>query len=249
VTAARFVGDGTDVVTGSDDGGVRLWYSLQQPVLDVVAQLARPVVRAVALPGGQVEAVMGDGRARVFDSHGRQLAERRAPVTAAARSGDGATATIDGDVVRIRRSDGSVVVLRGHTGPITTVRFSPDGSVVVTASRDTTARIWDARSGALLHTLRKFSHTVNDAEFSPDGQWVVTAGPSTAALWSAGDGAFQFYLRGHKGRVTSATFDRTGNRIITSGEDGTIRTYDCEICRSGPALVAAARRRLAEAGS
>jgi WD40 repeat protein len=57
-----------------------------------------------------------------------------------------------------------------------------------------------------------------------------------------------FYLRGHKGRVTSATFDHTGNRIITSGEDGTVQTYDCEICRSGAALVAVARRRLAEDG-
>ena len=248
VTAARFVGE-PDVVTGSDDGGVRLWYSLQQPILDVLAQLPRPVVRAVALPGGLVEAVTGDGRARVFDARGRQVAERTAQVTVSARSIDGATATIDGDVVRIRRPDGSVVVLRGHKGPITTVRFSPDGSLAVTASSDTTTRIWDARSGALLHTLRKYSDTVNDAEFSPDGKWVVIAGPSTAGLWSAGDGAFLFYLRGHKGKVTSATFDRSGRRIITSGEDGTIRTYDCEICRSGPALVAVARRRLAETGS
>jgi WD40 repeat protein len=246
VTAARFVGDGSDVVTGSDDGGVKLWYSLQQPVLDVLARLPRPVVRAEGLPGGRVEAVTGDGRARVFDPNGRQVAERTAPVALAATSSHGATATVSGDVVRVRRPDGSEVVLRGHTRPVTTARFSPDGSLVVTSSRDATARIWDAKSGALLHTLR--GHFVDDAEFSPDGRWVVTAGPSTAALWSAGDGAFLFYLRGHKGRVTSATFDRGGNRIITSGEDGTVRTYDCEICRSGAALVAVARRRLAETG-
>jgi WD40 repeat protein len=246
VTAARFVGDGTDVVTGSDDGTVKLWYSLQQPVLDVLAQLPQPVVRAEALPGGRIEGVTRDRRAHVFDLRGRRVAERTAPVTVPARSGDGATATVDGNVVRIRRPDGSEVVLRGHTAPVTTVRFSPDGTLVVTASRDATARIWDARSGALLHTLRGYFDTVNDAEFSPDGQWVVTAGPSTAALWSAGDGAFFFYLRGHRGRVTSAIFD--GNRIVTSGEDGTVRTYDCEICRSGAALVAVARRRLAGTG-
>ena len=248
VTAARFVGDGTDVVTGSDDGSVRLWYSLQQPVLDILAQLPRPVVRVAALRGGRVEAVTDDGRGFVLDSRGRHVAERTPAVTVAAKSGDGSTATIDGDVVRIRRPDGAVVVLRGHTAPVTTVHFSPDGALVVTASRDTTARIWDARSGAPLHTLRRYFDTVNDAEFSPNGQWVVTAGPSTAALWSAGDGAFWFYLRGHKGRVTSATFDRAGNRIITSGEDGTVRTYDCDICRSGAALDAVARRRLAGAG-
>src|SRR5262249_56671629 len=80
VTAAGFVGDGTDAVTGSDDGSLKLWYTLQQPVLDVLAQLPRPVVRAQALTDGRVEAVMGDRPARVLDLHGPPGAARTAPV-------------------------------------------------------------------------------------------------------------------------------------------------------------------------
>ena len=138
--------------------------------------------------------------------------------------------------------------MRGHAKPVTSVRFSPDGAFVVTASRDTTARIWDARSGALLHTLRGHFGAVNDAEFSPDGRWVLTAGPVTAGLWSADSGTLLFYVRGHKGPVSAATFDPSGDRIYTAGADGTVRTYDCEVCRSGAALVAVARRRLEQTG-
>ena len=105
------------------------------------------------------------------------------------------------------------------TAPVTSVRFSPDGTEVVTASRDTTARIWDASTRALLVRLRgRHNGVVSDASFSPDGRWVVTAGPGTAGLWSSDTGEFFFYLQGHSGDLTSASFDAAGDRILTSRE-------------------------------
>ena len=41
-------------------------------------------------------------------------------------------------------------ILEGHTGPLTDASFSPDDSLVATASFDGTARVWDWRS----HTRR-----------------------------------------------------------------------------------------------
>ena len=247
VTAARFVGDGSDVVTGSDDGTVKLWYSLAQPTLHTLAQFRRRVVRVVARSASRVEADTGDGRAHILDTRGRVLAVRPARAAAPPTSSAGAVATIEGKRVRITEPDGSEVILRGHARQVTSVRFSLDGRLVVTASRDTTARIWDAKSGTLLQTLRGHFGAVNDAEFSADGRWVVTAGPSTAGIWSTDSGTLLFYVRGHHGRLTSATFS-AGDRIYTSGIDGTVRTYVCEVCRSGDALLAVARRRLAVTG-
>src|SRR5215831_2935660 len=37
-----------------------------------------------------------------------------------------------------------IAVLRGHASTVTSAAFSPDGSRIVTASDDQTARIWDA---------------------------------------------------------------------------------------------------------
>jgi WD40 repeat protein len=45
-------------------------------------------------------------------------------------------------------------VLAGHKGPVLRVAFSPDGSRIVTASADKTARVWDAATGEALIVLR-----------------------------------------------------------------------------------------------
>jgi WD40 repeat protein len=55
-----------------------------------------------------------------------------------------------------------LVTLKGHTGPVRSVAFSPDGKRIVAGSGsllwapgpDSTARVWDAASGRLLFKLQ-----------------------------------------------------------------------------------------------
>jgi WD40 repeat protein len=62
--------------------------------------------------------------------------------------------------------------------------FSPDGTRVVTASEDNTARVWNAASGQLLAKLEGHAAAVYSALFSPDGARVVTASDdNTARVW------------------------------------------------------------------
>ena len=94
-------------------------------------------------------------------------------------------------------------VLAGHTGSVVSAAFSPDGTRVVTASDDGTARIWDAASGEELTLLRGHSGWVVSAAFSPDGTRVVTASyDGTARIWDAASGKELARLRGHTGAVT-----------------------------------------------
>ena len=73
-----------------------------------------------------------------------------------------------------------------HEDGVISAQFSPDGQRVVTASRDKTARLWDATSGKPIGEPMKHEGGVFSAQFSPDGQRVVTASwDKTARLWDA----------------------------------------------------------------
>ena len=65
--------------------------------------------------------------------------------------------------------------------------FSSDGARVVTASKDTTARLWGATTGEQVAVLPGHEAPVLGAAFSPDGARVVTASlDRTARLWDVG---------------------------------------------------------------
>jgi WD40 repeat protein len=85
---------------------------------------------------------------------------------------------------------------------------------LVTASADRTARIWDARDGALQLVLRGHEGEVNGAAFSPDGSQVVTGSDDkTARIWDARSGRQIAILGPHKGEVHDAVYSADGALI------------------------------------
>jgi len=117
--------------------------------------------------------------------------------------------------------------LRGHLDSVVTVAFSADGTLLATASRDHTARLWDTRTGAAFAVLKGHEGPVNAIVFSPDGLQLATASDDrTVRLWDARPGAEPQILRGHEGPVRDVKFSTNGDRIATASEDGTARLWD-----------------------
>lgn len=124
--------------------------------------------------------------------------------------------------------------LRGHEAAILASSFSPDGSAIVTASQDSTARLWDARTGRAKAVLSGHDWHVVGAEFSPDGRKVITSSSDmTARIWDSTTGRETVALRGHQGVVSSARFIADGARVLTTSWDGFARVWDTA---SGKAL-------------
>ena len=120
-------------------------------------------------------------------------------------------------------------VLKGHAGTIIFASFSPDGRRIVTASDDTTARVWDAASGTEIALLKAHEQPVTSASFSPDGRRIVTTSyDQTARVWDAEGGAEIALLKAHEGVVLNASFSPDGRRIVTASSDNTARVWDAE---------------------
>src|SRR5208283_1192856 len=92
-----------------------------------------------------------------------------------------------------------------HQDVVNDAVFSPDGARILTASRDNTAKLWDAASGKL---IASFAHQdrVSDAVFSADGERILTASAdNTAKLWDAASGKLIASFA-HQDRVSDAVF-------------------------------------------
>lgn len=118
-------------------------------------------------------------------------------------------------------------LLAGHADQVNDVAFSPDGSLIATASDDNTARIWDTATGRHLATLKGHDNLVGAVAFSPDGSLIATASDDrTARTWETATGIHRTTFNGHKHWVRSVAFSPDGTLIATASRDGTARTWD-----------------------
>jgi WD40 repeat protein len=246
VTAVAFAPDGS-LLTGSRNGVVARW----QTPIRVHTIHASGAVASISAGANAFAVRTAGGTVRVYALDGKLLRTLPARVRLAVLSPDGATVA----TAKAREADlwsvstGKLVHrLLGHTGLVTDVEFSPDGSTLVTASVDHDGRLWDVATGGLLHVLRGHFFPVRTASFSPDGRWVVTASQYTAGLWDAASGQLVLYLQGNTEPLTGAGFSGDGTWIVTGGEDGTARTVRCDVCRDLPGLERLAEQRLRAVG-
>ncbi len=139
--------------------------------------------------------------------------------------------------VQAAQRSAPMLVLRGHEDRVRSAVFSPDGTRIVTASADKTARVWDARTGAALLVLRhEYGYGVHTAVFSPDGARIVTTDYERARVWDAKTGVELLVLERKKygGLIQSATFSADGRRIVTAEGESGARVWDA---RSGAELL------------
>ncbi|MHB8772164.1 MAG: WD40 repeat domain-containing protein [Syntrophales bacterium] len=113
-----------------------------------------------------------------------------------------------------------------HTHQYHGVAVSPDGSRMITANRDHTARLWDIASGQCLMVFEGHTGELRRTAFMNDGvRAVTTADDGTLRLWDCATGACILVLKGHTGRVIALAVSPDERYIVSSGDEGAVRVW------------------------
>jgi len=114
-----------------------------------------------------------------------------------------------------------------HEGAITAVRYSADGTQLVTSSEDGTVRTWDAASTKSTGELKLAKGSVNDVHFASDGIAIYSAGTdATIRLWNPKTNAHSNTIEGVGGAVNRLLMSTDGQRIITGDQIGRVWSWD-----------------------
>ncbi|TFY77049.1 hypothetical protein EWM64_g6963 [Hericium alpestre] len=138
----------------------------------------------------------------------------------------------------------------GHDHTVSSVRFMPGDTQIVSASRDRTIRIFDIASTHLVRTITGHGEWVRCVTPSDDGRLLAScSNDQTARIWDPLSGELKVELRGHDNVVEAVVFappaaykairelaglpnsDRTnrpGAYVATGSRDKVIKLWDAQ---------------------
>jgi WD40 repeat protein len=252
VRAVAVSPDGRTVASADRRGVLRVWRPRARgPAWSV--QTGRAIVDVSFSPKGDELVTAGTGGAVIWSAAtGKELHPLSSPGgdTKAVFSPDGRLVATAGTDTNARLwfagSGAPYRVLRGHTKAVLDVTFTDDGSLVGTSGADSDGRIWTVATGVHYPLQRTAFGPVRAIDFDSTGQWVAATGPISVIIWSVPRGRQLFYLRGHTGLLTDVAFAPSMPSLVSSARDGTLRTYQCDVCTDLGGMIHLAERRLAQ---
>lgn len=219
VTALGFQSAGRWIVTGGEDGTIKIW-DVRAPTVQRDYQLKAPVTDVIIHPNqGELVSCDQNGAIKIWD-----LAENACTHELVPEEGvpvRSVTMATDGSILAAGNNKGNIYVWRtknkgdlteldaikkvmAHPKYITKCLLSPDTRSLATCSADHTVKIWSTvnHSFELEKTLGGHQRWVWDAAFSADSAYLVTGSSDhSARLWDLQTGETIRHYVGHQKAV------------------------------------------------
>lgn len=117
--------------------------------------------------------------------------------------------------------------LQSHLRYISSVKFSPRGDRLASASADRLVKLWDVATAQFEKTLEGHDRGINDVCWSPDGKCLISCSDDrTIRMWDPQSGQCVRTLRGHCHNVFACCINPQSNLIASTSMDSTVRLWD-----------------------
>ena len=219
--------DGTRIATTGFDGFARVWETDGGRLLSAAHEPEGQLHGVALSPDGATLVTGGDAKlAKVWDARSGSVLRFLEGHTSAVRfatyaSDGGKIVTTSGDgTAKVWRADGGAPLanLVGHVDTVNFAQIAADGHVI-TASNDSSARIWDARRGPRLWSATE-SKFVSFAGFSGDGRTALIAdGAGAIKLLDAESGRLRQSLEVQRGNYHAGAWSPDGSRLALAGKE------------------------------
>lgn len=126
-------------------------------------------------------------------------------------------------------------VFRGHTGSIQAIAISPDGTLLASASRNQSIKLWGLYTGKLIHSFEgrspwgKDGHSapVNALVFTSDAQTLLSGSDDgTVWLWDVPRCSAIGMVPAHSWGVTAIALSGDDRTLAVGSADGAIQLWD-----------------------
>lgn len=249
VIVLRFSPDGTVLASGGRDETARLWDLRTGQALHVLDAHVHEVAALGFFPGSETLLTGNSkGTVKLWDVEtGKYLRRLQGLQTLVAFSPLGTTVASacshnclsEEELADIRdlRSGEILHTLRGHTDRILAVTYSPNGTLLATAGRDKTVKVWNTGNGRKQWDLSGHTASVKSLAFSPDSKILASGSTDrTIKLWHLGTGELLGSLEKLQPESLSLAFMPSGDRLIAAAYDGGLRHWDLKESFTGELL-------------
>ena len=235
IRSVKISSDGNNILTGDSEGKCILWDN--EGIINSIINVQTSVNSVAFSPRGDYILTGSKQRVNLWGLNGKNILELfhggNVKVVDFAPDGKLFLSGSEDKIVNIWNLKGEKVsVLEGHTGSISSAKFSSDSKYVLTGSGsdyyrgggDNNTKLWSI-NGNLITNITGHNGPIFAVDISEDQKYILTGGEdNTIKLWNI-NGELIKTFTGHTDRVIYSKFIPNNNYFISGSEDGTVRIW------------------------